>query len=123
MQNYKGLKAASKASVQKATVVDIPAVKAVAEVKYKDGDDIPDGKEIGDVKVEKVNARAEMSHEELQVATKRYDPNTGESLDDSVRAYELSQVKREISSCKSRVTKLEAEQADWEQLETDLKAL
>tara|TARA_R100001082_G_scaffold96984_1_gene64711 strand:+ start:113 stop:484 length:372 start_codon:yes stop_codon:yes gene_type:complete len=123
MRNYKALKAAGKASVQKATVVDIPVVKAVAEVKYKDGDDIPDGKEIGDVKVKKVKGRAGMSHEALQVAIKRYDPNTGESLDDSVRTYELSEVKREIDSCKSRITKLEAEQADWEQLETDLKAL
>jgi hypothetical protein len=61
--------------------------------------------------------------EELQVVCKCYDPHTGEAQDDSVRAYSLSEVKREIDHCKSQVTKLEAEQAEWEQLETDLKAL
>ena len=123
MHNYKALKAASKASVQKVKVVDRVAVDAVAEVKYKDGDDIPDGKEIGDDKVRQVLAQAERSHEELQVVCKCYDAQTGEAKDDSVRAYSLSDVKREIDHCKSQVARLEAEQAEWEQLETDLKAL
>ena len=123
MHNYKALKTASKVSVRKVKVVDRAKVDAVAEVKYKDGDDIPDGKEIGDVKVQKVYAEAEISHEELQVVTKSYDHQTGEAQDDSVQAYSLSEVKREIDRCKSEVTKLEADQAEWEQLETDLKAL
>ena len=50
MHNYKALKAASKVSVQKVKVVDVPAVEAVEEVKYKDGDDIPEGKEIEELK-------------------------------------------------------------------------
>jgi len=123
MHNYKALKSASKVSVQKVKVIDRAKVDAVAEVKYKDGDDIPEGKEIGDVKVKKVYAQEERSHEELQVVCKKYDPDTGEALDDYVRAYSLSEVKREIDRCKSRVASLEAEQAEWEQLETDLKAL
>jgi hypothetical protein len=123
MHNYKALKSASKVSVQKVKVVDQAKVDAVAEVKYKDGDDIPEGKEIGDVKVEQVYAQEERSHEELQVVCKKYDPDTGEAQDDYVRAYSLSEVKREIDHRKSQVTKLEAEQAEWEQLETDLKAL
>ena len=61
--------------------------------------------------------------EELQVVKKMYSADTGEAQDDSVRSYSLSQVKSEIDRCKSQVTKLEAEQAEWEQLETDLKAL
>jgi len=61
--------------------------------------------------------------EELQVVKKMYSSDTGEAQDDSVKAYSLSQVKSEIDHCKSQVTKLEAEQAEWEQLETDLKAL
>ena len=118
MHNYKALKAASKASVAKAKVIDQAKVD---EVKYKDGDDLPDGKEVGDVKVEAVDER---SHEELQVTVKKYHPDqTGEAKDDSVRAYRLSEVKREIDRCKSDVVKIEAEQAEWEQLETDLKAL
>ena len=117
MHNYKALKSASKVSVQKVEVVD--QIK-VDEVKYKDSDDIPEGKEVGDVKV---YAQVKRSHEELQVVCKKFDPNTGEAQDDHVRVYSLSDVKNEIDRCKSQVTKLEAEQADWEQIETDLKAL
>jgi hypothetical protein len=40
-----------------------------------------------------------------------------------VRAYLLSDVKREIERCKADVTTIEAKQADWEELEKDLKAL
>ena len=61
--------------------------------------------------------------EELQVVKKMYSADTGEAQDDSVRSYSLSQVKSEIDHCKSQVARLEAEQAEWEQLETDLKAL
>ena len=113
MHNYKALKSASKVSVQKVKVVDIPAVEAVAEVK--DGD--------GVITTHSVHARAEQSHEELQVVKKMFSSDTGEAQDDSVRSYTLSEVKREIDHCKSQVTRLEAEQAEWEQLETDLKAL
>ena len=97
MHNYKALKSASKVSVQKVKVVD-QAADEDAGVK-------------------------ERSHEELQVVCKCYDAQTGEAKDDSVRAYSLSEVKREIDHCKSQVARLEAEQAEWEQLETDLKAL
>ena len=107
MHNYKALKSASKVSVQKVKVVDEAKVDEV-----KDGD--------GKVTT---YAQAERSHEELQVVCKKFDPNTGEAQDDSVRAYSLSDVKREIDRCKADVTKIEASQAEWEQLETDLKAL
>ena len=113
MHNYKALKSAGKVSVQKVKVVDDPAVEAVAEVK--DGD--------GVITTHSVHARAERSHEELQVVCKSYNSQTGEAQDDSVRAYSLSDVKREVDHCKSQVARLEAEQAEWEQLETDLKAL
>ena len=107
MHNYKALKSASKASVQKVKVVDHVKVDEV-----KDDDD----------KIT-THAQAERSHEELQVVCKSYNSQTGEAQDDSVRAYSLSDVKREVDHCKSQVTRLEAEQAEWEQLETDLKAL
>ena len=83
--------------------------------EVKDGD--------GVITTHSVQAQAERSHEELQVVCKKFDPNTGEAQDDSVRAYSLLDVKREIDHCKSQVTKMQAEQAEWEQLETDLKAL
>jgi len=98
MRNYKALKSASKVSVRK---------QEAAEAVYN---------EDGSVKTQEVR-------EELQVVCKCYDAQTGEAKDDSVRAYSLSDVKREIDHCKSQVARLEAEQAEWEQLETDLKAL
>ena len=107
MHNYKALKSASKVSVQKVKVVEIAKVD---EVKDDDG---------------KVTtyAREEQSHEELQVVCKSFDAQTGEAQDDSVRAYSLSNVKNEIDRCKSAIVKMQAEQAEWEQIETDLKAL
>ena len=117
MNNYKALKSAGKASVAKAKVIDEAKVD---EVKYKDGDDIPDGNKIGDVKIK---FSKELSHEELQVTCKCYDAQTGEAKDDSVKAYSLSEVKREIDRCKSEVTEIEAKQSEWEELEKDLKAL
>ena len=107
MHNYKALKEASKVSVRKQKVIDKAKVDEV-----KDGD--------GNITT---HAQSERSHEELQVVTKSYNSQTGEAQDDSVKAYSLSEVKREIDHCKSQVTKLEAKQAEWEQLETDLKAL
>ena len=98
MHNYKALKAASKVSVNKQA--------AVAAVYNEDGS----------VKTREVQ-------EELQVVKKCFNSDTGEALADSVKSYSLSDVKREIDHCKSQVTKIQAEQAEWEQLETDLKAL
>ena len=70
------------------------------------------------VRKQDVNGR-----EELQVVCKCYDPSTGEEKDDKVRSYKLTSVANEIKSFKSEITKMQAEQADWEQLEKDLKAL
>ena len=107
MHNYKALKSASKVSVRKQKVVDQAKVD---EVKDEDG---------------KITTYAQVkrSHEELQVVCKKYDPDTGEAQDDHVKAYSLSSLKNQIDYCKSQVTILQAEQAELEQLETDLKAL
>ena len=117
MHNYKALKSAGKVSVAKVKVVD--RVK-VDEVKYKDGDDIPIGLKVGDIKT---GSQSEMSHEELQVSCKSYNSQTAEAQDDSVKVYSLSDVKNEIDHCKAQVVKIEAHQAELEQIETDLKAL
>ena len=98
MHNYKALKAAGKASVKK---------QEAADAVYNDD---------GSIKTQEVR-------EELQVVCKCYDAQTGEAQDDSVRAYSLSDVKRKIDHCKSDVVKIQASQAEWEQIETDLKAL
>jgi hypothetical protein len=98
MHNYKALKAAGKSSVKK---------QEAAAAVYNDD---------GSIKTQEVR-------EELQVVCKSFNPQTGEAQDDSVRAYSLSEVKREVDSCKADVVRIEAEQAEWEQIETDLKAL
>ena len=98
MRNYKALKSASKVSVRKQAAVD-----AVYNAD-------------GSVKTQEVQ-------EELQVVKKCYNSDTGEAAADSVRAYSLSEVKREIDRCKSEVARQQADQAEWEALETDLKAL
>ena len=107
MQNYKALKAASKASVRKVKIVDRAAVSEVLD----------------DDRTVSVHAKAEVSHDELQVVKKCYNSDTGEATDDSVKSYSLSEVKSEIDRCKSEVTNQQADQAEWEALETDLKAL
>jgi len=98
MHNYKALKAASKVSVKK---------QAAAEAVYNAD---------GSVKTQEVQ-------EELQVVKKCYNSDTGEAAADSVRAYSLSDVKSEIDRCKAEVARQQADQAEWEALETDLKAL
>ncbi len=101
------MKSAKSWSVKKAKVVD---QKAISEVKDDDGNIVR-------------QASAEQSHDELQLVQKRFDPNSGKAMDDSIQSYSLSDVAREIQSCKDRASKAQAEQADWEELEKDLKAL
>ena len=98
MHNYKALKSAGKVSVRK---------QEAAAAVYNDD---------GSIKTQEVR-------EELQVVCKSYDSHTGEAKDDSVKVYTLSEVKREVDYCKSQIVALQAKQAEWEQLETDLKAL
>ena len=97
MHNYKALKSAGKVSVRKQKVIDVEADE--------------------DAGVE------EQSHEEIQVVKKMFSSDTGEAQSDLVKSYSLVGVKCEIDRCKSDVTRIQATQADWEQLETDLKAL
>ena len=107
MKNYKAMKSAKSWSVKKAKVVDRAAV---SEVKDDDG------------KVVRA-AEAEQSHEELQLVKKQFDPSSGKALDDSVESYSLGDVANRIQECKDRAAEAQAEQADWEELEKDLKAL
>ena len=106
MKEYKSLKAAKKWSVRKQKVVDQAAISEV-----KDGDEVVR------------QAQPERSHEELQLVQKRFDHNTGEALDDGVRSYSLSEVANERSRIASQISSLQDDDAGWEQLEKDLKAL
>ena len=99
MHKYKTMKSDGKWSVRKQKIVDSPAISEI-----KKGDDFIR------------HPVAEKSHEELQLVKKHFDSETGEALEDSVEVYSLIGVSAEIDRCK-------AELAEWEQLETDLKAL
>ena len=107
MKNYKAMKSAKSWSVKKAKVVDIPAV---SEVKDDDGNVVRE-------------AKAEQSHDELQLVQKQWDSSSGKALDDSVSSYSLQDVAFQIQQCKDRASDAQSEQADWEELEKDLKAL
>jgi hypothetical protein len=107
MHNYKALKTAGKASVQKVKVVEQAKVDEV-----KDGDGVVT-----------TRAQEERSREELQVVHKKYDATTGEELDDETTSFSIRIVGSEISHLKSRIEKMQSQQADLEELEKDLKAL
>jgi len=107
MKNYKAMKSAKSWSVKKAKIVESPAI---SEVKDDDGNVVRE-------------AQAERSRNELQLVRKQWDASSGKALDDSVQSFSLEQVAREIQSCKDRASEAQAEQADWEELEKDLKAL
>ena len=107
MKNYKAMKSAKSWSVKKTKVVDYPAV---SEVKDDNGNVVRE-------------AKAERSHDELQLVRKQWDASSGKALDDAVQSFSLEEVAREIQSCKDRASEAQSEQADWEELEKDLKAL
>tara|TARA_E500000331_G_scaffold315299_1_gene325209 strand:+ start:269 stop:592 length:324 start_codon:yes stop_codon:yes gene_type:complete len=107
MKNYKAMKSAKSWSVKKAKVV---TSKAVSEVKDEDGKIVRE-------------AQAEATRDELQLVRKQWDASSGKALDDSVQSYSLEQVASEIQRCKDRASEAQSEQADWEELEKDLKAL
>ena len=87
---YSSLKSGSKVSFGNEKQV---MREAVAEVKYKKGDDdIPDHKKVGDVKV---RAEAKEEREYVAMSQKRWDAESGEAQDDSKQEYSLKDLERE----------------------------
>ena len=117
MKNYKALKSASKVSVKKVTVTVKEAVDAV---KYEDGDNIPSGKKVGDVRIA---AQDKQTAEVLQIVSKVYDRNTGEAKDNLTKTIDVLSVTTDVNTLKDEIAYLQSKQADLEQLEKDLKAL
>ena len=111
MKNYKAMKGKSKVAVKKTKVVDSPAVKEVTDDKG----------------VVVRSAEAEQSHEELQLVSKRFDSNTGESLDDSIQTVSVSDLENNVKQLKAEkasvASSVDAEVADLEELIADLKKL
>ena len=111
MIGYKSLKGKSKVAVKKVKVVDQEAVKEITDEK-------------GNIVRE---AQAEQSHDALQLVSKRFDPATGEAMEDNVQEVSVSSLEMEVKSLKERkdseTARFDAEIADLEALVADLKKL
>ena len=107
MKNYAERKKNKKWVLAKNKVVTSPAV---TEVKDSDG-------------VVVRAARAEQSHEVVQLSKKRYDAETGKAGADQVQDVTEAQCDDQIASCDSRIADIEAEKSGWTTLKADIKAL
>ena len=114
---YSALKSGSKVSFGKEKKV---MREAVAEVKYKKGDDIPDHKKVGDVKV---SAQAKEEREYVAMSKKQWNPESGEAQDDSKREYSLSELEsekagydRDMARAKAQSDGLKAAIADFKKV-------
>ena len=86
---YSSLKSGSKVSFGKEKQV---MREAVAEVKWKKSDDVPEHAKVGDVKVQ---AEAKVEREYIALSQKHWDAESGEAQDDSNHEYSLADLERE----------------------------
>jgi hypothetical protein len=104
MLGYKDLKGKSKVTVRKKKIIDRPEVREIAD--------------------EAQNIirqhQPEQSHEELQLVSKRFDPATGESLEDKVERVEVVNIENQLKSKKQEKARVDTEVADLELLLADL---
>jgi len=92
---YSSLKSGSKVSFGKEKQVMREAVEGKDEVLYKESDDIPEGREAGDVKEYAVHAQAKEEREYVAISQKQWSAESGEAQDDSKREYSLADLERE----------------------------
>ena len=107
MKNYAERKKNKKWVLAKNKVVDSPAV---TEVKDDKG-------------VVVRAAKAEQSHEVVQLSKKVYDSETGKASADQVQDVTVAQCDSSIASCDSRIADIQAEKDGWTALKADIKAL
>ena len=100
---YSSLKSGSKVSFGKEKQV---MREAVAEVKWKKSDDIPDHAKVGDVKV---HAEAKQEREYVAMSQKRWDAESGEAQDDSKQEFSLPQLEREKSRYDDEMARAKAQ--------------
>lgn len=107
MKEYADRKKDKKWSVAKVKVVDSPAVS-----------------EVKDDKGVVVRAKTdEISHDEIKLSKKRFDPNTGSSLDDELQSVSVEECDRQIARCDKQIAEYTAQKGGWNALKTDIKAL
>jgi len=61
--------------------------------------------------------------DEYKLVKKNWDKDTGESLDDSIYLYVISNIENTISSIQKDIDYLTNKKADYEQLKTDFEVL
>ena len=89
---YSALKSDSKASMAKEEVK--------AAVLYEEGDEMPEGKSVGDEK--------EAAQEAVYLSQKRWNPESGEAMDDDKQEHSLSDLELEKDRCDADVARAEA---------------
>ncbi len=107
MKDYALRKKNKKWSVAKAVVVGAPAV---SEVQDSDG-------------VVVREARAEQSHETIQLSKKTYDAETGKAGADSVQEVTVAMCDDRIAMCDKSIAGSTSQKEGWETLKTDISAL
>lgn len=107
MKDYALRKKNKKWSVAKTVVVDAPAL---SEVKDSDG-------------VVVREARAEVSHETIQLSKKTYDAETGKAGADSVQEVTVAMCDDRIAMCDKSIAESTSQKEGWELLKTDIQAL
>ena len=107
MKDYAQRKKDKKWSVAKSKVVTSPAI---TEVKDENG-------------VVVRSARAEVSHEAIQLTKKRYDSETGKAIADSIQDVSVEQCDSSIADCDKRIADITAEKDGWTALKADIEAL
>ena len=104
MLGYKDLKAKSKVTVRRKKVVDRPEVPEITD--------------------EAQNIirqhQPEQSHDELQIVSKRFDPSTGEALEDKVERVNLDAIGNQLKGKKEEKARVDSEVGDLELLLADL---
>ena len=107
MKNYAERKKNKKWVLAKNKVVTSPAV---TEVKDDKG-------------VVVRAAKAEESHEVVQLSKKRYDAETGKAGADQVEDVTVAKCDNQIASCDSSIADIQAEKDGWTALKADIAAL
>ena len=106
---YSALKSGSKVSFGNEKQVMREAVEGKDEVLYKESDDIPEGREAGDVKEHAVHAQAKEEREYVAMSQKRWSAESGDAIDDSKREYSLSELESEKARYDSDMARAKAQ--------------
>ena len=107
MINYKASSEAGRSVVSKLKVID---VEAVEEQVDDDGNVI-------------VEAVAEQSHNEIKIATRTFNPDTGSKLADNITIYNTTEVEYRINDLETMISGLNEELESWKAIKSDYEAL